>query len=439
MSWPLSIVIALLSGALGLLASGFVMAGCVSWYRISSFEGKSGYAMGAVALLGGLLGTILGLVTSRLLTGEGLPGFLKGVGVAWGLELAIAATAAAIAWSLADIPPRIDGKELMLEVEVKLPVDVTQSPAQGQGESSLSLGSVVNHRQRASERGELRPADARLDCGRWVVPGSVHVFTMRGLRSLDIQLNGEPSFGFIIDLPARPGREFVAWSEWAPRPPAPNPPWPDTKPCYRFRVAPIEPPPPGPTDEQIAAQKADVEQAKFDAMEAGAPIAEWLPWTRYGVAEERKAQALTHIYWRGNLAEEMQALMTSKDADTAAEALRLVEQLPEDPACLVPPVTVVGRDIAARIRRVNETPVAADPGDLGAAEVSVRFSAWMAAMRTLREKCGGDFTPELREILELSRVRSDSQVMRGDVLRVASFWMHEWTGLEPLPTDPPPR
>src|SRR5262245_16207334 len=178
MSWPLSIVVALLSGALGLLAGGLVMIGCVRWYRISSFEGASGYAVGAVALLGGLLGVILGLVTSRMLTGEGLPGFLKGVGVSGGLVLAIAALSAGIAWSLADVPPTIDGKELLLDVEIKLPVDVTQSPAQGQGESSLALGSVVNHTQRASERGELRPADARLDAGRWVVPGSVHIFTM---------------------------------------------------------------------------------------------------------------------------------------------------------------------------------------------------------------------------------------------------------------------
>jgi len=262
---------------------------------------------------------------------------------------------------------------------------------------------------------------------------------MRGLRSLGIQLNGEPVLGFIIPLPARPGRVLAGWSEWEPRPPAPNPPWPNSKPCYRFRVTPIEPPPPGPTAEELAAAAADAEQAKFDAMEPGAPIAEWLPWTRYGVPEERKAEALTHIYWRGALADEMTALMTSKDAQTAAEALRLIEQLPESPECLVPPVAAVGRDLAAAIRRVNETLVEADPGYLGAADVSIRFSAWMVAVRTLREKCDGDFTPELREILVLSRVRPDSVVMRGDVLRVASFYMHEWAGLEPLPTDPKPR
>lgn len=58
---------------------------------------------------------------------------------------------------------------------------------------------------------------------------------------------------------------------------------------------------------------------------------------------------------------------------------------------------------------------------------------------TLREKCGGDFTPELKTILELSRARPDSHCMRADICRVASFYLHEWTGLAPLPTDPKPR
>ena len=63
----------------------------------------------------------------------------------------------------------------------------------------------------------------------------------------------------------------------------------------------------------------------------------------------------------------------------------------------------------------------------------------MVATRSLREKCGGDFVPELRTILELSRVRPDSIVLRGDVCRVASFYLREWAGVAPLPTDPPPR
>ncbi|MFO1498310.1 MAG: hypothetical protein U1G07_07965 [Verrucomicrobiota bacterium] len=88
---------------------------------------------------------------------------------------------------------------------------------------------------------------------------------------------------------------------------------------------------------------------------------------------------------------------------------------------------------------MNATTVEQDPSYQAAADIAVRFSAWMSAVRHLRATAGGDFTTELRSMLELSRVREDSLVMRQDVRRVASYYMHEWTGLAPLPSDPKPR
>jgi len=67
MSWMVSVFVGFLTGVLGLLAAGFIAAACVSWYHISSFEGKSGYFMAAIALLGGMAGVIIGMVTGRLL------------------------------------------------------------------------------------------------------------------------------------------------------------------------------------------------------------------------------------------------------------------------------------------------------------------------------------------------------------------------------------
>jgi hypothetical protein len=62
----------------------------------------------------------------------------------------------------------------------------------------------------------------------------------------------------------------------------------------------------------------------------------------------------------------------------------------------------------------------------------------MVAVRALQGQDGVDFTPELGAILELARVRQDSYVMRQDVVRVASYYMQQWAGLAPLPTDPKP-
>ena len=65
MNWLVSLVIALLTGALGLFVAGGIAALCVSWYRISGFEGGSGYFTVAIAIMGGCTGFFIGLIASR--------------------------------------------------------------------------------------------------------------------------------------------------------------------------------------------------------------------------------------------------------------------------------------------------------------------------------------------------------------------------------------
>jgi hypothetical protein len=265
MSWITSVFIALLTGGLGLFVAGCVAAACVNWYHISGFEGGSGYFMVAIALMGGIAGVFIGLMASWLVGAASAPGFFKGLGLSWGIVLSIAGAATLIAFLLADIPPRIKGRYLDLEVEIKLPVGETNSPANVTGNSSLTLGSVVNHVQRRSEKGDLKLGKARLENGRWIIPGSVSLFTMRGKRSIAAELGGKYVAGFIIPLPARPGKRFEQWSEWGPRPRPGNPPWPDTNPSYRFRVQRLAPssPPPDP---------AVVEAERFAALKPDAPL-----------------------------------------------------------------------------------------------------------------------------------------------------------------------
>lgn len=436
-SWPSSLLIALLTGALGLLAAGLVMSACVIWYRISSFEGEAGFAVVGMSLLGGMVGVVLGLVVARLLPGGSSLAFFKALGAAWGIVVLLSALAAWIAHALADIPPTIAGRELDLEIEIRLPVDEKPPSGSSAEESTIELGSLSGRVQRVGERGELRFADARLEDGRWIVPASVSLFTARGRRLISFQIGDRPLEGFILHLPARPGRAHLEWSEWQPTPVSLESGSPDSMTWFRFRVIQVEPEPAPPTRDELLAEEAARAQERFEAVDPHAPVVDWIEWTRYGTTDEQKRTALERIAARETLAEEMRALMLAGDARTAEEALRLVEHLPI-PA-LVAPVTEVGRDLVARLQAVNQLSADEDPACESADDVSRRFSAWMVVVRTLREHCGGDFTPELGEILVLSRVRSDCQVLRRDVVRVASYYMHSWTGLEPLPTDPRPR
>lgn len=66
MTWLSSIFIACLSGVLGLFCAGGIASLCVDWYRVSSFEGKSGFFVVFTALLGGLAAGVIGLIAARV-------------------------------------------------------------------------------------------------------------------------------------------------------------------------------------------------------------------------------------------------------------------------------------------------------------------------------------------------------------------------------------
>ena len=95
-------------------------------------------------------------------------------------------------------------------------------------------------------------------------------------------------------------------------------------------------------------------------------------------------------------------------------------------------------DIAERLRKFNTAPVEQNPADLTASNLGSRYTSWHVTITALREKSGGDFTPKLKTILELSRVRKDNNYIQLDICRVASYYLHEWAGIKPLPGDPKP-
>ncbi len=438
MTWLISFVVALICGVAGLLLAGFIANACTSWYHVSSREGAAGYFVMFMGLGGGIAGIIVGLITARIAAGQFGPGFGKELGCALGVVLLIGGVSALLCRLFADVAPEIDGRDLMLEVEFRFPNTApSDKPPTADGEWLFRFASLAGHTQRKVEDGKLHGDKARLEAGRWIVPAEVYLFTERGRRVIDLQRNGQDAGGFLVSLPARPDRKFLEWSGWLPIQQANGQPWPADKLSYRFRAQKTVPPPPPKTQAEYKAEEAAAKEAEFVALPPDAPLERLLPYLDYEQPQtERAAQ---RIAARPNLLAELSKLALDNDPRTAEKALRCLEKLPVLTPEFIPPVEAVGRDLAERIRKVNATTVEEDPSYHGAADVSIRFSAWMCAARALRAKCGGDFTKELKPILELSRVRPDSYVMRADVCRVASYYLHQWAGIEPLPTDPKPK
>lgn len=439
MTWLISLLVSILSGISGLLLAGFIANACVSWYHVSSREGGAGYFVIFLGLGGGIAGLIIGFITARIVAANFGPGFFKELGGTIGVVLLISGTVALLCRLLADVPPTIDGRALTLEVEFRFPISTsTSAPPTAEGEWQFQLGSLSGYTQRKYETGKVMTDKARLKDGRWIVPTEVLLFTERGKRSVSLyRSESKDVFGFLLPLPRRPGTEFEEWSDWMPLQQSDGKPWPADKMSFRFRVQKVPLPPPPKSDEEIEVEQAAEKEAEFTAIPADSPVQAWFPYLAY--EQPHTERALQLIANRSNLVTELSKLVVSDNPELAHAALNCIAKLPAPSKDLIPAVEAAGREIAQRITRFNQTPAETDPSFEMAVDPATRFYGWMEAAAALREKCGGDFVPELKTILELSRVRPESHCMQVDICRVASFHLHEWAGIEPLPTDPKPR
>lgn len=426
--------ISLLSGLLGLGLTLGIASAYVDWYRVSTAEGAAGYFVAFAGLGGGIAAFFLGLVVSAtVLHGDPAAGW-KACGFAAAAVVAVAAVAFALVWLGADLPPRHRGQPLEVEVEIRFPAGITDL---AQVDPNFAYARVRVPGDSYQMGGELQVASAERIDDRLVVRARVSLRTSRPGKALVAQLDEQHEVVVPLPLPAKPVVSAREWSAWCDS--IRDSDRAVTGYQVRYRVVVKEPPPPPPTEEEEKASARTEALARLAATADDAPVVDLLAFTEYGTDESVCSAALARITARPAHVRELGEVMVGDDAAQAAAALYLVRLLPAPVVELNALVVEAGRRIARDLRAFNDTPVEDDPSYQRAADVSIRFSAWLSAVRTLRERCGGDFIPELCAILELSRVRTDSHAMQADVRRVASYYAKEWAGIAPLPGDPPPR
>jgi hypothetical protein len=240
MSWLASIIVSLLAAAVGLVLGGYLASLAAGWYRVSSFEGASGYFVVAFALLGFVVGLVIGLVVSRVGAASFGFTFWRSFLTSQLTLVGIAAIAGGIARLVADVPPTLRGEQMLLAVEIRWPASAIASPATDTTERRLRLYSVSGRTARNSREGALWTQDARQEDGRWIVPGAVAVYTSRGERMLAIEPEPAGAKGWLVPLPGHPGPAQLEWSPWIPRSREGTPP-PDGF-TMRFKVLPVSQP-----------------------------------------------------------------------------------------------------------------------------------------------------------------------------------------------------
>jgi hypothetical protein len=193
-----AVVTALVSGFL----AGCVASLCVEWYRISSFEGGSGYFVVFTAIAGFVAGLIIGVIAAQAAG----PGLGRGLGASLLTVLVLSGAAAGISRALADVPPTLNGESLILLVELRWPVSAAP-PA----ETKLQLGALSGRTVRARREGSLWLTDARQEGGYFIAPGAVFLFSNRGSRLIWT----EPKVAEGLLLPLRtPSARDLQWSSW---------------------------------------------------------------------------------------------------------------------------------------------------------------------------------------------------------------------------------
>lgn len=434
MNWLAALGVGLVSAPLTGLIVGTAAGLCADWTRMSGREGAVGYFIVAMALLGAIVGFLLGIGFARGWFGFS-GGFGKSLAFAVGSILVMSLVVCGITWLGADSNPKIDGKEVDLSIELRYPVGA--APVEGDSNLvtfvRLSDSSSLGYSQ-------LEVAKAQEIDGHTVVPVTFLLTTQVKRKLLNIYLSENRNLLFALDFDAKPGAKDFEWSRWIDAAHPVGQPAPPSEQTFavRYKVSFVEPPPPSLThEEQQAALDAD-QEAQMQALTPDAPLGSWLVYTRYGVPEARIARAVAAIRARPQFVAEMTTLMSSEDAGESQDALRSLSHMQPPPIELGPAVAAVGSGIAKSLRELKDDPVA-DPSYQNAANISTRFSPWMEAARALQGKEGIDFVPQLKEIIEPARQHDKSYVLRVDVVRVASYYLKEWGNIEPLPSDPPPR
>ncbi len=239
----LTLLVAALSGVLGTLCAGFIAWACIKWYNISSFEGKSGYVLVYIALLGGLAGLIIGFVTNWCITSNVSPGYLKGLGISCGIVVVLSGLGTLFSWLSADIAPEIDGYLLNLAIEFRLSTEETKPPL-ASDDTFMSLQCLSGRKVHKVQTGSLDLAAMRQEDGYWMLTGTAYIFTSRGKRLIHLVIDGETIATLIVPLPRCPGHKYEKWSKWMPYQTQNASKWRGSS--YRFCVQRIMPSQPSP-------------------------------------------------------------------------------------------------------------------------------------------------------------------------------------------------
>ena len=232
--------IAVFTALVGCLLAFFVGDYLTRLAHVPEMEGQRGMTIVFLcAPLGILLGLVIGIVSAIVVRRQGLAGFLIAQGWSLLIVCGVAGLSVGVPYLLSDKPPRIDGKRLQLQFELRAPA-TSKIPDQPDG-YSIQVSLYTDGRQ--SRFAFIDWNSIRRDAEHVTIPGNVPLLTHSKTRSFLATIGNEPVGSQFIELkiPPSPRKEDETWSDWisatqrADLTPIPEP----DRFAVRFRVCPV--------------------------------------------------------------------------------------------------------------------------------------------------------------------------------------------------------
>jgi hypothetical protein len=205
--------IALFTAFVGCLLAFFVGDYLTRLAHVPEMEGQRGMTVFFLCVpLGILAGLVIGIVSAILVRRQGLAGFLIAQGWSVVIVCGVAGLLAGVPYLLSDKPPRIDGKRLELQFELRTPATF-EIPDQPDGYSIRVSLYTDNQESRVAF---IDWNSIIKDAEHVTIPGKVPLLTHSKSRSLLASISNEPAGSQFIELkiPPAPRKEDETWSDW---------------------------------------------------------------------------------------------------------------------------------------------------------------------------------------------------------------------------------
>jgi hypothetical protein len=206
-------LIALVTAFVGCLLAFVVGDYLTRLAHVPEMEGQRGMTvLFLCAPLGILAGLLIGIGASILVRRRGFAGFLVAQGWSILILCGVAGLLAGVSYLLSDKPPRIDGKHLELQFELRAPAKF-KIPDQSDG-YSVRVSLYTDNRQ--SEVAFIDWDSIQRGVEHVTIPGKVPLLTHSKTRSLLASIGNEPTGSQFIELkiPPAPRKADETWSDW---------------------------------------------------------------------------------------------------------------------------------------------------------------------------------------------------------------------------------